>query len=191
MDKNAKRLAAKIAPEAVLLTLVQAGSFLSAYELIKYDVVEQVRSFFLTGLDEKGLTYNDTGYQRSVLSLNPKSKFRASAAWLQSMDAITAEEVTKLQEIKNHRDEITHEMPRLLVEPDFVVKTQLLAEAAEIVRRLGVFWGTIAVQTDEIFDPDEVDYEVIKSGSYLLMEYLVGLAGGVAGVLSGEQEPAP
>jgi hypothetical protein len=191
MDENAKRLVAKITPEAVLLTLVHAGSFLSAYELIKYDVIEQVRSFYLTGFDEKGLICNDTGYQRSVLSLDPKSKFRASAAWLQSMDAITAEEVTKLEEIKNHRDEITHEMPGLLVEPDFVVKTQLLAEAAEIVRRLGIFWGTIAVQTDTIFDPDEVDYEGIKSGSYLLMEYLVGLAGGVAGVLSGEQAPAP
>lgn len=43
------------------------------------------------------------------------------------MDAITAEEVTKLKDIKNHRDEIAHEMPRLLVEPDVVVKTQLLA----------------------------------------------------------------
>jgi hypothetical protein len=191
MDENEKRLAEKIAPEAVLLTLVQAGSFLSAYELIKYDVVEQVRNFFLTGFDEEGLTYSDAGYQRSVLSLNSKSRFRASAAWLQSMDAITTEEVTKLEEIKNHRDEIAHEMPRLLVEPDFVVKTQLLAEAAEIVRRLGVFWGTIAVQTDSVSDPDEVDYEAIKSGSYLLMEYLVGLARGVAGILSSEKEPAP
>jgi hypothetical protein len=63
MDENEKRLATKNAPDAVLLTLVQAGSYLSAYELIKYDVVENVRSFFLTGFDEEGLTYNDTGYQ--------------------------------------------------------------------------------------------------------------------------------
>jgi hypothetical protein len=53
MDENEKRLAAKIAPEAVLLTLVQAGSFLSAYELtpiIHEKSVEGSRSIFRNSL---------------------------------------------------------------------------------------------------------------------------------------------
>lgn len=176
-DVYAEKLKKKLAPESVGRTLILAGCFLSAYELIKSEVVDKVHDFYLTGFNPHGLTYDDVSYQRDVLARNPKSKYRASCAWLVSNGALTDEQVATLEEVYEHRKEIAHELPKLLVDPDFEVKTALLVKAIECVRKLGVFWGSIEVSIDPGLAGEDVDYEGIKSGSFLLMEYLGQIAG--------------
>lgn len=44
------------------------------------------------------------------------------------------------------------------------------------MRKLGVSWGSIEVDTDPQWDGKDVDYDGIKSGPYLLMEYLASIA---------------
>jgi hypothetical protein len=185
-----ERLSAKLEPESVATTLIRAGCFLSAFELIKPAVVDQVRDFFLVGLVERDDFHGEaqSEYQRHVLSRNPKSTYRASCDWLVSMDALTAEQVETLEEIRKHRNEIAHELPKLLVDPDFEVRTDLLAAAVECVRCLGVFWGSITAATDPQFDGQDIDPEEIKSASYLLMEYLASIAG--VGSATTEARPA-
>lgn len=173
MDEYAKKLQAKLAPDRMALTLIRAGCFLSAYELIKSEVVDKVHSFFWNGFEDGTHQYDEVEYQRDVLSRDPKSKYRASCAWLVHMHALTADQVATLEEIHAHRQEIAHELPKLLVDPDFEVRADLLLAAVECVRALGVFWGSIEVQSDPYWDDKEVDYNDIKSGPFLLMEYLV------------------
>ena len=50
MNDYADRLRAKLAPESVGLTLIRAGCFLSAYELIKSEIVDKVHDFLLVWL---------------------------------------------------------------------------------------------------------------------------------------------
>lgn len=169
-----QRLNAKLAPESVATTLMRAGCFLSAYELIKPQIIDSVHDFFWC--KDGSHVYNEAQYARNVLSLGA-NKYLASCAWLVKMDALTDEQVATLAEIRTHRNEVAHELPKLLVDPDFEVRTELLAEAVEIVRRLGVFWGSIEADTNPDFDDREIDYEGIKSGSYLLMEYLAAMVG--------------
>ncbi len=92
------------------------------------------------------------------------------------MKALTPEQVATLTEIQKHRHEVAHELPKLLVDPDFQVKMELLGAATEIIRVLGVFWGSIEVDTNPDFDGREVDYDGIKSMSFMLMEYLTSIA---------------
>lgn len=160
-----------------MLTLTRAGCFLSAYELIKSEVVDKVHDFFWCGFQDGKHLYDEVKYQQSVLSRNPRSRYRASCAWLVEMKALTAEQVATLEQIHAHRQEIAHELPKLLVDPDFEVKADLLLAAVEVVRCLGVFWGSIEVDTSPDWDGKEVDYDGIKSGSYILMEYLTAIAG--------------
>ena len=173
-----QRLSAKLAPEAVGTTLIRAGCFLSAYELIKPQIIDSVHEFFWCGFKDGRHQYDEARYEQAVLSLHPaKKKYLASCAWLVDMGALTAEQVATLAEIQTHRHDIAHELPKLLVDPDFEVRSDLLADAVEIVRRLGVFWGSIEADTNPDFHGREIDYEGIKSGSYLLMEYLASIAG--------------
>ena len=177
MDEYADKLHAKLAPESVGLTLIRAGSFLSAYELIKSEIVGSVHDFFWRGCRDGQNLYDEISYRKDVTNRNPKSKFRASCAWLVEMQALTVEQVVILEEIYRHRQEIAHELPKLLVDPDFEVRVDLFLAAIECVRALGVFWGSISVDTDPQWDGKDVAYDEIKSGSYVLMEYLASLAG--------------
>lgn len=174
---NKANIAAKLAPESVGLTLVRAGCFLSAYELIKSEVVGNVHEFYLSGLDQGKLQYDEVRYQSEVRQLDPKSVFRASCTWLVQRDALTAEQVGILEEIRQHRNQIPHELPNLLINPDMDVRVDLLLSAIECVRTLGIFWASIEVATDPIWVDRDIDYEGIKSGSYLLLEYLASIAG--------------
>jgi hypothetical protein len=176
-DGYIERLEDKLAPESVGRTLILAGCFLSAYELIKSEIVDKVHDFYLTGFNPDGFTYDEVTYQRDVLTRHPKSRYRASCAWLVASGALTTEHVATLEDVYEHRKEIAHELPKLLIDPDFVVKMDLLTKAIECVRRLGVFWGSIEVDTDVDLAGEDVDYDGIKSGSYLLMEYLAQIAG--------------
>jgi hypothetical protein len=178
MDEYAAKLLAKLAPESVRLTLIRVGCFLSAYELIKAEVVDGVHEFFARDFEDGKFICDETRYQQDVLSRNPKSPYRASCAWLVEMGALTTAQVAVLEEIHAHRQEIAHELPKLLVDPDFEVKADLLLKAVECVRALGVFWGrTTAVWLGPQWDSQDVADDDIKSGSYLLMEYLVSIAG--------------
>lgn len=167
----------KLAPETIGMILVRAGCFLSAYELIKSEIIDKVHSFFWCGFKDGKDLYDEARYQRDVLSRDPKSRYRASSAWLVEMEALTSEQVDQLEAIHRHRQEIAHELPKLLIDPDFDVKTDLLVAALGCLRSLGIFWGSISVDTDPDYDGVEVDYGEIKSGSFLLMEYLLPLCG--------------
>ncbi|WCD97452.1 hypothetical protein PGH47_17940 [Streptomyces sp. HUAS 31] len=173
---DADELSAKLAPEAAS-TLMRAGSFLSAYELIKSEIVDKVHDFFWCGFQGGVHQYDERRYGDSVLALNPRSRYLASCAWLVDMRALTDRQVDTLEEIRKHRHEIAHELPKLLVDPEFEVRSDLLLAAVECVRCLGVFWGSIEAGINSDFDDVEVDYEGIKSGPYILMEYLVSIAG--------------
>ncbi len=176
MDDYATRLAAKLAPESVNRTLIRAGCFLSAYELLKSEVIDGVRGFFARGFKDGQQLYDEARYHQHVLRRNPKSRYRASCAWLVDMGALTTAQAAALEDINAHRQEIAHELPKLLIDPDFEVKTDLLLAAVDCVRALSAFWVRFAIWTGQ-WDDQEVADEDIKSGSYLLMEYLVSLAG--------------
>jgi hypothetical protein len=176
VDDYAARLLAKLAPESINRALIRAGCFLSACELIKAEVVDGVHEFFASDFRDGKFICDEARYQRDVLSRN-QSKYRASCAWLVEMGALTTAQVEVLEDIYAHRKEIAHELPKLLVDPNFEVKADLLLAAVDCLRSLGVFWGQFVVWADPQWVTQTPPQEDIKSGSYLLMEYLVSLAG--------------
>jgi hypothetical protein len=79
--------------------------------------------------------------------------------------------------MREHRNEIAHELPRMLVDSDHAgIDIALLQELRDIIAALGRFWGRIEVDTD----PDLVGHEIadadIVSGVSLLMDHLVAAA---------------
>jgi hypothetical protein len=175
MDTYEDRLRVKLGPEAVRRALVRAGCLLSAYELIKSEVVKKVHDFYWCGFEDGHHLYDEVKYRQHVLSRD-SNRFKASCSWLVEMGALTAAQVVVLEEIHQHRNQVAHELPKLLIDPEFEVRADLLEAAIECVRKLGVFWGTIEVQVDPYWHDKEVDFDGIKSMSFLLMEYLASIA---------------
>lgn len=177
MDDYKERLEAKLAPEQLRQTLVGAGTFLSAYELIKLQVIDGVRSEYWRDLRDGENVYDEARYQREVLALDPDSRFRASAAWLVQAGALKAEQAAVLGAVRDHRNEIAHELPRMIIDPDVEVRMELLLAAAGVLRAVGIFWGRETVAINPQWDGQEVADEDIWSGPSLLMSMLLEIAG--------------
>lgn len=160
----------KLAPENVRLALIRAGAFLTGYELVKSSIVDGVKDFFIIGFNERGLLYSPD-YEKRVLQLG-KSAFQASLNWLVSSNALSESQANQLEAIRTHRHEVAHDLARLLVDPEAHVDVDKLSALIEIMHDLDRFWGGIEIETSGEFEVDDVDYEGIRGGSGLLMDYL-------------------
>jgi len=56
--RRQEKMEQKLSADEVSQTLLRAGHFLVAYELLKGEIVEQVHDFFFEGFNEKGRTYS-------------------------------------------------------------------------------------------------------------------------------------
>ena len=170
-----RKLREKLSPQEVTGNLLWASLFLVAYELLKIDILEKTRGFFLEGFDETGMKYSSR-YATDVVALD-HDRFRASCLWLARMGALTDADVDVAQRIRDHRHTVAHDLPRLLIDPETKIDFQLFFEAHRLLTALGRFWGRIEVDVNPDFDGQEVKDEDIKSGPMLLMEHILAILG--------------
>jgi hypothetical protein len=160
-------LGMKLASSSIRIALQRAGMFLTGWELLKSDIEDGVRQFFEV---QPGVV--DPDYERNVLSRH-KYKLHASALWLVEQGALTATQCDRIEELRRHRNEIAHELAKLLIDPNHEINVNLLEEMATILRAVGAFFGRIAVDCDPESDGKEIDDKEIRSGTSLLMDHLV------------------
>jgi hypothetical protein len=128
-----KRLEAKLAPHRIRSTLAFAGLYQLTHELIKKDVVEEVRRFFgKSPFDKKTWFYGKDEYSKCVLSRH-ENTFKASLLWLIEMKALTEERAERLDAIYAHRHQLTHELGKYLVDVDFEPDMTLFIDALAIL----------------------------------------------------------
>lgn len=150
-------------------TVTRAGMFLLAYEMLRSAIVENVKDFYLCGFNEDGLQYSPD-YEKRVLSKS-KYVFEASLLWLVETGAITTEDITSIQGLRDYRNTVAHETPKVLFEAGGV-DIAMIRTAIEHVRKIDRFWGGIEADTDPRFDGVDVDYEGITSLRTMALDYI-------------------
>lgn len=165
---------AKLQPERLRVNLVRAGLFLAGWEMLKGEVQMQVRGFFLVGFDENGFTYSND-YTTRVLSRH-KSAFEASLLWLVEAEALTEAQAGQVRRLRDYRNEVAHELPKLLLESAHDLDVERIREMRELLAVLGLFWGRITVDTDPDFDGQQIADDDIRSMVSVFMDHLVDVA---------------
>lgn len=168
-----KQLEVKLSPTGITANLLQAAMFLVAYELLRGAIIDNTKSFFSSGFNQGELTYS-AKYKTDVLDLDAHP-YRASCLWLQNQEAFTDVDVEMAMAIRDHRNNIAHELPRILIDPDASVDFSLFAEANRLIAVLGRFWGRIEVDINPDFDNQEVRDEDIVSGPMMLMQHILSI----------------
>jgi hypothetical protein len=88
--------------------------------------------------------------------------------WLQAEGVITEADVEDISRIRDHRNEVIHETPRLLSDSGHNVDASLFVRACEILRKIDLFWFHNDVHLDpstwEEIDTSQVPDEEILSG---------------------------
>ena len=179
-DADRRLLEAKLAPQRIRATLGFAGLYQITHELIKTAVLDEVHAFYWRGIENGADVYDEAAYSSQVLAKAPKSRFRASLLWLVECAAITLPQADRLEMIHAHRHDLSHELIKYIVDPEFEPDIELLTDALATLRAIRRFWTSVEKDIGSFEDFEDVDVdEVVPLSLYVLQmcidAYVAGL----------------
>lgn len=164
-------------PDVVRPSLFLATMFITAFEILKDSIVEDIRSFYTNGFDANGPIVGPE-YQSEVLSKN-KSPLYASLQWLREHDAIDDEDLSIFEKLKSTRNLLAHQLFSVVTgQVESAHKVDFVALVA-LLRKIGVWWiVNVEIPTNPDFYGQEIDEEGIVPGSVLSLQMLIQVASG-------------
>ena len=172
-------------PEILRTNLLLSSLYLTSFEILKVAIIEGVKDFFIyqtpiTNDEEKELlksvdpklverfraSYENevNDYEKEIgIRIDDRDKLGLipSCKWLQRQDALSEEEVDEIKLIRDHRNEIAHELPGLLIGEGFDIQLEHFQRIRTLLRKIDVFWA----RNDVMFDAntlDEVDIQDVS-----------------------------
>lgn len=163
-------------PQTLRTNLLLASLYLSAYEVLRGSVVNRIQSFFTCGFaDEEDKIVVDEQYNE-VKQLH-RDILRASCLWLQQNDAISAEDIAEIYAIRQHRNQIAHELLEFLGNIDYEVNLKYLQSIRRLLRKIETWWiRNVEVPINEDFDDVQIADEDIHPGSVLMLNEIIRIA---------------
>jgi hypothetical protein len=161
-------------PQKLKQSLIEASIFITAYELLKEEIIDRPKSYFI--YEGQDRSKNRVEYNKQVKALHKKDTFIASYLWLQNQGAMTSQDVELILQIREHRDEIAHELPRLIGSTELEVDKRLLECLKELITKISRWWAfKVDVPTNPDFDHVEVKEESVLTGSMMFMQVVMGV----------------
>lgn len=130
-----------------------ASLFILNYECLKDFIVNQIRDFYCDNYvfnEGEIMTKESKKYKREVRSLD-KQIDNASLKWFLNLKAISEDDYKLFQKIRTRRNEITHELFKILEEGFSEKDYKLFADLNQLYNKLDKWW------INEIEIPTSVD----------------------------------
>ncbi len=175
MNNNTKASWEKfLNPQTLKNNLVKCSVYIVFFEKLKESIIEKIRDFYWTGyLDGKDIIsdeYKKRFYKQGI------DIFDESLNWLVENEAISNVDKQKIIELKDHRNEIAHEMVNFITSIEKDAKESLLLECYEILSKIDKWWiieVELPTNPESIqLDPESIDYGGIFSGNMVLLQLL-------------------
>jgi hypothetical protein len=163
-------------PEALRTNLIVASLFISAFEMLKETIIERIKEFFCSGFDENGLIISPR-YQEKVLSKN-RSRLFASLQWLKEQQVINDNDITTFEQIKETRNQLAHEIPRLLSDGLPEEWPNRFSDLISLVGKIEQWWiVNVELPTNPDFSPeDEIDENGVIPGKIMTLRLMIDIA---------------
>jgi len=190
-----------LSADRIRINLLLTSLYLTAFEILKNSIIEGTRDFFIEErqmADEEVQKWknalNDEDFQDIVggaqrryikeadkyieeIGIKPTERDRRglipSSQWLQKMGVLEEGEIQAIRKIRDHRNEIAHELPNLLIGEDFEVDLNHFQQIGEILHKVNVFWARSTLLFDpttwEEIDVRDVPDDSILSGSIIVL----------------------
>lgn len=180
-EETERRLLAKLQPDAVRSTLAFAGLYQLAHEMLKKAILEDVRGFYAFGVDDAGPILDKRMYEQHVLEPGripgrPRlNEFRACVAWLVRSGALRQGQADRLDQIYDHRHELTHDLGQFLIDVDREPDVTLFTDALEILKSIHRFWVQVEadIGTFDEIPADELDLDAVTPLSLALLQICI------------------
>ncbi len=151
-----------------------AALFVLNFECLKDYIITQPRTFYSDVLIKDGkLCCEETEeYKKEVRSLE-KNIENASLRWFINADAITEEDYDLYQELRERRNDITHELLKNLNNGFYEVDAKLYVKLLELYQKIDKWWiNEIEISISREVLPDEYDPEQVSGGQAMILSII-------------------
>lgn len=161
-------------PDRLKNNLMLASLYLSAYELLKAAIIDNISSFFATDY-VNGKPVKNYQYHDEVTKVD-KDLLRASCSWLIKVGAITLHDIEEIQAIRKHRNEIAHELPKLLGDSELNLKLDYFVRIRELLGKIELWWvRNFDIPANSDFDGIEIEDSEIHPGRVIMLDYVISV----------------
>jgi len=166
-------------PESLKQNLLQCGLYLAAFEMLKDSLVGRPRDFFSREIvaDESPASPE---YEQRVLALH-KHAYTASALWWRNQGAISDDDLETLSRIREHRDKIAHNMPKIISTAAHNIDLDLLKAINALLGKIDNWWiQNIEAATDPDRYSQFSEEEMAEAGSisFIFLSMMIPLVSG-------------
>lgn len=181
IQKSKKDIEKITTPDVLKRNLVNASLILTAYELMKYSLIDQVKGFFTFGEEERQSSGDHKREMDEIRNKLPKEfqkhPLLVYALWFKEQKALNETDFNNVVRIWQYRNKLAHELIGFLVDSDFEVDLQYLYELRDIVGKIDVWWvKEIEIPINPDFDHKEVKDSEISSGRMAIIDHLISFA---------------
>jgi hypothetical protein len=144
-------------PEVLRPNLMLASIYIATYEILKDSIISRIKDFYATGFDGVN-DIIDPRYNSDVLSKS-KSPLYASLEWLKESQAITDDDVDLFDRVKKYRNDIAHEISRMLSEGLPADFAECFNDMISLLSKIEKWW---IINVEMQIDPDLMKMEVTE-----------------------------
>jgi len=169
-------------PETLKRNLINASLILTAYELMKYSLIDKVKGFFEFDKEHIPESYNEHKNEIEKIRKKLPKEFQKYplliyARWFKEHEALSEVDFNNLVRIWRYRNRIAHELIEFLVDSDFELEVKYLFEIRDIVEKADIWWvKEVEIPINPDFDQVEVKDSDIRSGRMIILDHLISVA---------------
>jgi len=177
-DKHFKDWIKFLDADEVKFQLITASLYLTAYDLLIESIVQKIKDFYTNGFDENGWII-DEKYKTDVRGLYKKDIVIASLKWLEKNNVIAESEIDLVKIFKEHRNELAHELSKMISDSDKRTKTEFIQEIRDLYFKIHKWWFIefeMAIDPElGKLNPDELDFDEVLSFIMMPMNHMINI----------------
>lgn len=149
--------------------LLRSGLYLISYEILKFLIIEELKSFYCRGyLSKYSNKINKKScelYKTEVLGLD-KDPFIASLRWYNNMNVLSESDINLIKEIREYRNRIAHELINFLLEENSEIPLGHISLMRKLIYKIKMWWiMEVESQINPEFEnirPDDIQLPVLQ-----------------------------
>ncbi|WP_421269653.1 hypothetical protein [Aeromonas veronii] len=164
-------------PTKLRENLMSASVYISSYEMCRDFIISKPRDFFTDNWGINSETLSEE-YSKDVMSFG-RSPLKASLLWFKEQGAISDTDIEHFEKAIAHRNEIAHNLPKFISEPDYEVDVGIFNTMLEVTNKIGVFWVMnyeLSIHPD--YSVQEIDEKGIQVGTIMMIKMMMQIAFG-------------
>lgn len=164
-------------PDILKSSLIIYSIFITVFEILKQQVIERIRYFYVDGFVGDNLIINEK-YNKEVLSRH-KNALYASLDWHLEKGIISKEDIELFHELRKQRNKLAHEMTTVIFEGNNDSIIVNLEKMINLLKKIELWWimnVEIPTDPDINIDIDDMDIEHIIPGSIMIIQLLLEIA---------------